>query len=106
MSPRGKPWEEMSRYERGLEHCERHFSNETLPLAPLTEAPEKRESNTESRASCAVCPWPINDPLPQPDQRPKLVEYVYQSGRIVSFHGDCHAAWLSASREWRRTHPE
>lgn len=41
---------------------------------------------------------------PSPDERPS-VEYVYQSVFTLSFHGDCHAAWVDKSASWRRGHP-
>jgi hypothetical protein len=108
VSPRGKPPEKKTRYDLALEHVAHHFEKGTLPLAPPRgEQPadlEQRREGTESREKCAVCPWPVSGELPLPGQRPRLVEYVYKD-RTVSFHGDCEAAWLSASREWREQHP-
>ena len=105
MSPRGKPPEKRTRYELGFDYCERGFKSGSIPLAPPRgEQPAdlvERRVGTEDRPSCAVCPWPINDPIPQKGQRPKLVEYVYKD-RTVSFHGDCEEAWLSASHKWRK----
>jgi hypothetical protein len=109
MSPTRKPMEQKTRYDLALEYLESHFKNGTLPRAPLRGEhpadPVEMREGTESRKACAVCPWPISGAASVPGQRPALVECVYQSGVVQSFHGDCHAAWVDRSASWRREHP-
>ena len=110
MSPGRKPIEQKTRYDLALDHLTHHFQMNTLPLAPpLGELPadlvEIREGPGFGKQHCAVCESLISGAQPLPGQRPVLVEYVYQSGLTVSFHGDCHEAWMNKSVEWRREHP-
>jgi hypothetical protein len=104
MSPRRKPKEQRTRYDLAHDHLKHHFENGTLPLAPpRDEQPADIVAIREGGGSgkeCAVCPWSINDPLPLPGQRAS-VEYEYASGRVLRFHGDCHAAWVDQSRHQR-----
>ena len=102
--------EQKTRYDRALDHLAHHFQRNTLPLAlPLGEFPadlvEIREGTGSGKQHCVVCESLISGASPLPESRPTLVEYVYQSGLTVSFHGDCHDAWMSKSIEWRREHP-
>jgi hypothetical protein len=108
MSPTRKPIEQRTRYDLAHDHLKHHFENGTLPFAPpRDEQPADIVAVREGGGSgkeCAVCPWPINDPLPLPGQRAS-VEYEYASGRVLSFHGDCHAAWVDQSRHQRERRP-
>ena len=109
MSPGRKPMEQKTRYDLALDHLAHHFERNTLPLAPPRGQhpadPVEIREGTESGKHCAVCEWLISGALPLPGQRPALVECVYQSGVVLSFHGDCHAAWVDRAASWRREHP-
>jgi len=106
--------EQRSRYDLALDHLAHHFKKETLPLAPPRgERPAdlvKIREGTGAGKPCVVCGWLITGEQPLPNQRPSM-EYVYQSGAgalagvTLSFHGDCHAAWVNKSESWRREHP-
>ena len=91
-----------------LEILQRLFETNALPLAP---PPGKRPASLlevrEGEAAgktCAVCARLISGERQSPNERPS-VEYVYQSVFTLSFHGDCHAAWVDKSASWRREHP-
>ena len=109
MSPGRKSMEQKTRYDLALDLLAHHFERNTLPLAPPhgerpADLVEIREG-TGSGKHCSVCESLISGAAPLPTQRPTLVEHVYQSGLTVSFHGDCHTAWVDRSASWRREHP-
>jgi len=96
------------RYDMALETLARLFEKNALPLAPPRgERPAALVQVREGEGAgkkCAVCAQLISGERPSPDERPS-VEYVYQSVFTLSFHGDCHAAWVDKSASWRREHP-
>jgi hypothetical protein len=96
------------RYDIALETLARLFAKNALPLAPLPgERPAALLAIREGEGAgktCAVCARLISGARPPPDERPS-VEYSYQSLFTLSFHGECHAAWVDKSASWRREHP-
>jgi hypothetical protein len=95
------------RYDVALETLARLFEQHALPLAPppgeRADLVEVHEGAAAGK-TCAVCARLISGERPSPGERPS-VEYVYQSVFTLSFHGDCHAAWVNRSASWRREHP-
>ena len=95
------------RYDVALEALTRLFEKNALPLAPPSgERADLLEVHEGAAAgkTCAVCARLISGERPSPGERPS-VEYVYQSVFTLSFHGDCHAAWVNKSASWHREHP-
>jgi hypothetical protein len=95
------------RYDVALEALTRLFEKNALPLAPPPgERADLLEVHEGAAAgkTCAVCARLISGERPSPGERPS-VEYVYQSVFTLSFHGDCHAAWVNKSASWHREHP-
>jgi hypothetical protein len=98
------------RYDMALETLARLFAKNALPLAPppgeRADLVEVREGEGEGAGkTCAVCARLISGEWPSPGERPS-VEYAYQSVFTLSFHGECHAAWVDKSASWRREHPK
>jgi hypothetical protein len=95
------------RYDVALETLARLFEQHALPLAP---PPGERADlvhvfeGAAAGATCAVCAQLIWEERRSPPERPS-VKYMYQSVFTLSFHGDCHAAWVDKSASWRREHP-
>ena len=96
-----------SRYDVALEALARLFAKNALPFAPppgeRADLVEVREGAAAGK-TCAVCARLISGERPSPGERPS-VEYSYQSIFTLSFHGDCHAAWVDKSASWREEHP-
>jgi hypothetical protein len=96
------------RYDVALETVARLFEQNALPLAPPPdEGPADLVVVREGEAggkTCAVCARLISGERPSANEPPS-VEYAYPSVFTLSFHGDCHAAWVHMSASWRRKHP-
>ncbi len=96
------------RYDVALETVARLFEQNALPLAPpADEGPADLVVVSEGAAAgktCAVCAQLISGEQLSRDER-RSVEYAYQSLFTLSFHGDCHAAWVVKSESWRQEHP-
>src|SRR5260221_1845071 len=104
MSLRRDTQQQPTRHALARKQVADHFERGTLRLAPAgdarrTEVVHIRESEEVGKL-CSVCPWVISSSLP--GDRPPL-EYVYRSGVVLRFHGDCHGAWLTVSAQWRAT---
>jgi hypothetical protein len=92
------------RYDMALETLARLFEQNALPLAPPAGERAALVQVLDGKAAgktCAVCARLISGDRAE---RPS-VEYAYQSVFTLSFHGDCHAAWVHMSASWRRKHP-
>ena len=96
-----------SRYDSALEALARLFEKNALPLAPppgeRADLVQVREGEAAGK-TCPVCAQLISGERSPPGER-RSVEYAYQSVFTLSFHGDCHAAWVDKSASWRRERP-
>jgi len=97
------------RYEMALETVARLFKQNALPFAPPpdegTAALLVVLEGSAAGKTCAVCAHLISGEGPSANEPPSM-EYTYQSVFTLSFHGDCHAAWVDKSASWRRGHPD